>query len=146
VTQHVSAAPCSGLLVVTNHNTITASSCVQIASCFRSHCTCSTLSQSVPLDLQARVTARSVFLTVLLLCVRSAGTAITRAEDTATVVRQVWTRVTWQYTVSDENFPKKFKSENFPFFIMTVDMVSLFTFYTVIIMLIYTSPFILIAR
>jgi hypothetical protein len=47
---------------------------------------------------------------------------------------------------SDENFPEKFKSENFPFFIRIVDMVSLFTFYTVIIMLIYTSPFILIGR
>jgi hypothetical protein len=51
---------------------------------------------------------------------------------------------------SDENFPEKFKSENFPenfpFFIRTVDMISLFTFYTVIIMLIYTSPFILIGR
>jgi hypothetical protein len=48
---------------------------------------------------------------------------------------------------SDENFPEKFKSENFPlFFIRTVDMVSLFTFYTVIIMFIYTSPFILIGR
>jgi Na+-driven multidrug efflux pump len=34
----------------------------------------------------------------------------------------------------------------FPFFIRTVDMVSVFTFYTVIIMLIYTSPFILIGR
>jgi hypothetical protein len=47
-------------------------------------------------------------------------------------------------TTSDENFPEKFKSENFleifhkifPFFIRTVDMVSLFTFYTVIIVLI----------
>jgi hypothetical protein len=46
---------------------------------------------------------------------------------------------------SDENFPEKFKSENFSgkfsgkcsLFIRTVDMVSLFTFYTVIIMLIY---------
>jgi hypothetical protein len=55
---------------------------------------------------------------------------------------------------SDENFPEKFKSENFPekiqkifpFLIRTVDMVNLFTFYTVIIMLIYTSPFILIGR
>jgi hypothetical protein len=47
---------------------------------------------------------------------------------------------------SDENFPEKIKSENFPFFIMTVDMVSLFTFYAVIIMLVYTSPFILIGR
>jgi hypothetical protein len=51
---------------------------------------------------------------------------------------------------ADENFPEKFKSDNFPkifpFFIRTVDMVSLFTFYTVIIMLIYTSPFILIGR
>jgi hypothetical protein len=52
---------------------------------------------------------------------------------------------------SDENFPEKFKSENFSgkfslFFIRTVDMVSLFSFYTVIIMLIYTSPFILIGR
>jgi hypothetical protein len=55
-------------------------------------------------------------------------------------------------TGSDEHFPEKFKSEmenfpeNFPFFIRTVDMVSLFTSYTVIIMLIYTSPFILIGR
>jgi hypothetical protein len=52
--------------------------------------------------------------------------------------------------VSDENFPETFKSENFqenvPFFITTVYVVSLFTFYTVIIMLIYTSPFILIGR
>jgi hypothetical protein len=53
-------------------------------------------------------------------------------------------------TISDENFPEKFKSENFlenfPFFIRTVDMVSLFTLYTVIITLIYTSPFIVIGR
>jgi hypothetical protein len=53
-------------------------------------------------------------------------------------------------TTSDENFREKFKSENFPenfpFFIRTVDMVSLFTFYTVIIMLIYTPPFIRIGR
>jgi hypothetical protein len=49
------------------------------------------------------------------------------------------------YTVcSDENFREKFKSENF--LENFPDMVSLFTFYTVIIMLIYTSPFILIGR
>jgi hypothetical protein len=44
--------------------------------------------------------------------------------------------------ISRKNLNRKI----FPFFIRTVDMVSLFTFYNVIIMLIHTSPFILIGR
>jgi hypothetical protein len=48
--------------------------------------------------------------------------------------------------ISRKNLNRKIFLEIFPFFIRSVDMVSLFTFYTVIIMLIYTSPFILIGR
>jgi hypothetical protein len=48
--------------------------------------------------------------------------------------------------ISRKKLNRKIFHKIFPFFIRTVDMVSLFTFYTVIIMLIYISPFILIGR
>jgi hypothetical protein len=48
--------------------------------------------------------------------------------------------------ISRKNLNREIFQKILPFFIRTVDMVSLFTFYTVIIMLIHTSPFILIGR